>query len=122
MKIYTSYYKKIERDPRGLIPVRISTSEPKWFTWYCETIPELYPGWDLVNGIKSETLSYQDYERIYKERLKNLDRNEILAKLEKISHMCGDRDIVLLCYEVPEDFCHRHFVAEWLDCNVTELI
>ena len=28
-----------------------------------------------------------------------------------------DIHIVLLCYEKPEDFCHRHLVREWLCRN-----
>jgi hypothetical protein len=27
---------------------------------------------------------------------------------------CKGKDIALVCYEKPEDFCHRHLVAEWL--------
>lgn len=26
-------------------------------------------------------------------------------------------NIVLLCYEKPEDFCHRHLVADWLNSS-----
>ena len=26
-------------------------------------------------------------------------------------------DIVLLCYEKPDEFCHRHLVAEWFNRN-----
>lgn len=26
-------------------------------------------------------------------------------------------DIYLVCYEKPEDFCHRHLVADWLTAN-----
>ena len=25
------------------------------------------------------------------------------------------KDIILLCYETPEKFCHRHSVAKWLN-------
>lgn len=32
-----------------------------------------------------------------------------------------DRDIVLCCYEKPDEFCHRHILAEWLGKDVEEL-
>ena len=28
--------------------------------------------------------------------------------------MAAERDIALVCYEKPEEFCHRHLVADWL--------
>ena len=31
--------------------------------------------------------------------------------------MNKDIDIALLCYEKPDDFCHRHLVADWLNKN-----
>jgi uncharacterized protein (DUF488 family) len=34
-------------------------------------------------------------------------------------------DAILLCWESPEKFCHRHLVADWLskklDIKITEL-
>jgi len=37
--------------------------------------------------------------------------------LEQISQ---GRDIILCCYEKPEDFCHRKILADWLS-DVVEL-
>ena len=78
MKIYTSYYQRFSRNPGGLIPVRISTSVPSWFPFICEELPELYPGWELVKGIKGGTLTQEDYVRIYKERLGTMSRQDII--------------------------------------------
>ena len=33
---------------------------------------------------------------------------------EELYEMSGGKDIVLVCYEIPSDFCHRHLVADWL--------
>ena len=33
----------------------------------------------------------------------------VLQDLQKIG-----KDVVLLCYETPEKFCHRHIAAQWL--------
>ena len=29
----------------------------------------------------------------------------------------SEHDCVLLCYEKPGDFCHRHILANWLEEN-----
>ena len=44
-------------------------------------------------------------------------RAEYLAQLDKIgvdviANDCQNK--ILLCYEKPESFCHRHILAEWL--------
>jgi len=33
---------------------------------------------------------------------------------ERLAGVDTDR-IILLCYEKPADFCHRHIVADWLN-------
>ena len=30
--------------------------------------------------------------------------------------------IVMLCYEIPSKFCHRHIVAEWLRLDYPEMV
>lgn len=122
MKIYTSYYRHVSDDMRNLIPVRISTSVPSWFPWVCEELSELYPGWDLVNGIKTGAIDWDEYTRIYKEHLSTLNRDVVLEKLKMMSQAQFNKDVVLLCYENKDKPCHRHIVAEWLDCGVEELV
>jgi len=125
MKVYTSYYKKFEMMSQykvmNMVPVRISTSEPSWFPYETEKLPVLYPGWDLVKGIKEGTLTSEQYADIYKERLSRVSRECIWKRLEEFSKQNSNNDIVLLCYEKLPDFCHRHIVAEWLGEGITEL-
>lgn len=49
-------------------------------------------------------------EQFYKEVLSKLNPKDVLDEL-------GD-DAVLLCWESPEKFCHRHIVADWLEKNL----
>ena len=42
----------------------------------------------------------------------SIGRQTILRKLEELS---GGRDVVLICYEAPGDFCHRHLLKEFLE-------
>ena len=46
-------------------------------------------------------------EQYQKEVLNKLDPKEVYEELGE--------EAVLLCYEKPTDFCHRHLVAEWLN-------
>ena len=32
----------------------------------------------------------------------------------KLKELTQSDQIILLCYEKPDDFCHRHLVAQWL--------
>lgn len=51
----------------------------------------------------------------YKEQvLGKLKPIDIINKIRKLSVENGFKEVVLLCYERPNDFCHRHLVAEWL--------
>lgn len=50
--IYTSYYARARSFP-NFVHIRISTSAPKWYPFQTEGIPELYPGFDLVNALKT---------------------------------------------------------------------
>ena len=49
-------------------------------------------------------------KHFYKEVLDKLDPKEVYDELGE--------DAILLCWETPEEFCHRHLVAEWLSKNL----
>lgn len=114
--IYTSYYARAKSFP-NLVHIRISTSCPKWYPYETKCLPELYPGFDLVNGIKTGEITEAEYECRYKEKLAKLDKYAVRKKIEDLA---GDKDTVLLCYEKDGDFCHRHLVADWLG-NIREM-
>lgn len=114
--IYTSYYARAKNFP-DMTHIRISTSAPKWYPIETKALPELYPGFDLVNAYKSGQASEAEYIRQYREKLAALDKNKILQKIQQLSET---EDVLLLCYEKEGDFCHRHLVAEWLG-NIPEL-
>lgn len=114
--IYTSYYARA-KNFLNMTHIRISTSAPKWYPVETKALPELYPGFDLVNAYKSGQVSETEYVRQYREKLDRLDKTAILQKIEQLS---DGNDALLLCYEKDGDFCHRHLVSEWLG-NITEL-
>ena len=113
MKIFSSYYAHSEI-PSTFIQVSISGGitehiEKQVDIWDKRLAPSL----DIFNEYKNSTLINK--EEIYVKRFKN----EILANrnLKEIVKSWTDKhgedkNYVILCYEVPTDFCHRHIVAE----------
>ena len=52
-----------------------------------------------------------------------LDKTNILTVLKDLTDLINSvdddigKEICLICYEKPSDFCHRHLVADWLNKN-----
>lgn len=120
MRIYTSYYKKFDHCTFDKVMVRVSNSQPAWFAWETYNLTEVYPGWQLVQGLKMRYITEEEYTEAYRKHLENLDRDALIAKLQELSDQHFGADIVLLCWENKSSFCHRHILAEWLNCDVTE--
>jgi hypothetical protein len=68
----------------------------------------LIPPKQLVLDYKSNKISIQEYTRVYKEQLNNLDPFKVYDELS---------NAILLCWEKPEKFCHRHLVSDWIYYN-----
>lgn len=69
---------------------------------------------DWKNGL----INNDRYIELYNETVLNqLNPYELYEKLGE--------DAILLCYEKPEDFCHRHIVSQWfnkhLNLNIEEI-
>ncbi len=115
MKFKTSYYANIPNIRKDYILVSISggiTNDIKKLIDIHEK--RLAPSWSIFEQYKTslpDTLREHKYiERFQNEILDNLDINELLNSF-------GDKDktYVLLCYEKPSDFCHRHIVAREIE-------
>lgn len=108
----TSYFAKSANHPKA---IAICIKKPSWFKG--KHYPKLAPKyWFLKKYKRDGDTKY--YEKTYKEEvLSKLDPEVVFAELGP--------DSILLCYEIPEKFCHRHLVAKWfketLNINVKEL-
>lgn len=56
-------------------------------------------------------------EHFQKEVLDELDATTVNKELNNLVPNVNSKDIALICYEKPSDFCHRHLVADWLKKN-----
>ena len=66
-----------------------------------------------------ETHDNEYYIRCFNEQVLNKlnIQNVIRDLIDLIPEGMSDKSIALICYEKPEDFCHRHLVAKWFNDN-----
>jgi len=113
---YTSYFAKIkaikEKYPNMLL-VSISHDKPK-FLENDETIENwgiLGPIRSLLNDYKSGKCDEAEYTQRY-----NLYLHKMWPSIQTIFYQkyYQSIDVVMLCYEKPDAFCHRHLLAHFL--------
>lgn len=115
MKIYTGYFDILEKLPQDIIPISICGKAPDWYNGiqYKKLAPKLkfFLEW-------KENKDNNFYVKHFNEEvLSKLDKDKVLSELYNLS---DGKDIILICYEKPDEFCHRHLVANWLDYNIKE--
>ena len=117
--IYTGYWAKTdEYIKNGLTPVGISGWTPDGYNG--ATYKKLAPKYAWWREWHDKNLSTDWYTQKYYETVLNpLNPAKVVTDLQKIGE-----NVVLLCFETPEKFCHRHIVAKWLqdkaNVNVVE--
>ena len=113
MKIYTSYFAKMNKFPSDFIPVAI-----------CGWIPDFYKGlwtkkvapkWSFLQAWKQNHDNDLYIEHFNKEILDATTPEDFINLLKNMTN--NAENVVLLCYEKPSDFCHRHLVADWINNN-----
>ena len=128
--IYTSYFAQMKNFPYGYIPISICGKAPEYYSGL--QYKKLAPTKDFFLKWK-ENQDNNFYIEQYNSRvLSGLNPYEVV---EDLIHLIPPQiqmlnsitncpiwdnpniNIVLLCYEKPDDFCHRHLVADWLSSN-----
>lgn len=112
MRIYTSYFANLKKIPDEFTTIAICGKSPDWYTGL--QYKRLAPSYSIWSEYNNSGDSERYTLRFNSEILSKLNIHETFQALENMS---GGKDIVLLCYESPEKFCHRHLVAEWLIMN-----
>lgn len=110
--IYTSYFSAIKQlEDNGIVPISICGKAPDWYTGL--QYKKLAPKYSFFKEWKENHNNAYYTECYYEQVLKNLS---VLGVLEDLKKLVGEevKDIALICYERPSDFCHRHLVSAWL--------
>lgn len=114
--MYTGYFAKVkEYEQAGLIPISIAGRAPDWYDGL--EYKKLAPKWSFFKEWKSGSHKGDNnyYTRqFYLQVLKETTVEYVKADLFGLSD--GELGkVVLVCYEKPGDFCHRHLVADWIN-------
>lgn len=113
VQIHTSYFAKVKYlKESGILPIAISRYPPRFYSGDC--MKELAPTGDMLK------MSQEGYEIKFDSILSALNKEDILKRINLLANLRGVKAVALLCYEKPEDFCHRHLVAEWLNEVLTD--
>lgn len=101
--IYTSCFSRY----RGDNGISIARSQPmKNGKPYFEELNEFRPPLWMLEGFKAGTITEKEFKHYY--------RNIVLQGFNPVAWGKRLQGKVLLCWEKPEAFCHRHIVADWL--------
>ena len=111
--IYTSYYGN-RRKYDGFYRISISRSAPEQS--YDLRLLDLAPSSQLLQNYKNGITNEEEYTRRYLSSLETLKKRGYLDKF--VNYLTNHtQDVVLLCYEKPDKFCHRHILANYLNQN-----
>lgn len=123
--IYTSYYSNYRNFPKIAVLVQISRGIPK--DAQCDfKINYFMPSYDLLCDYKSRVISKAEYIYRFKKELLQIPQDKLKCIINKLKSYEGKADVILLCYEGKDKFCHRHIVADFLNfkdntLNIKEL-
>ena len=113
--IYTSYFAKLSKLPPNITPIAICGKSPEWYKGF--EYKKLAPKWSFFSEWK-KTHDHDFYIKHFNnEVLAPINASRVVEELYMLIEKNQDEDIVLICYEKPTDFCHRHLVADWLTQN-----
>lgn len=125
--IYTTYFAQLKNLPPNIIPVSICGKAPVWYKGI--QYKQLAPKYDFFMEWKRTHDNDYYIRHFNSEVLDTLTISDVLNKLQfKLPNQIRaqmnapiweseDWHIALVCYEKPQDFCHRHLVANWLQEN-----
>ncbi len=118
MKLYTSHWRNQELASLDVVPVGISRSVPrgkqaKVLPYRYKRLPALFPSSELFKRWKAGLVGPDEYTRIYRAHLDSLGLEAVTGQLEKKSAGDEGKPLVLLCWCLTGDFCHRRVWADW---------
>lgn len=116
--IYTSYFANVKNLPANIYPIAICGKSPN--DWKFPQYKRLAPKWEFFKVWKETHDNNYYIAEFNKQVLSRLNVNSVVNELRLL---CPDgKDICLICYEKPNDFCHRHLVADWFRENGYEAV
>ena len=110
MKIYTSYFGNLKNlEKENIFPIGVCCYPPKWFKG--PNLASIGPTPDILEKCKSNHL---EYVKRYKNEILSIQGNP-QDFIDRVKFISDGKDVALCCFETPDQFCHRHLIAEWLN-------
>lgn len=115
--IYTTYFAKLKSLPKDIIPISICSKAPAGYKGL--EFKKLAPKYSFFKKWKETGDNAFYIENFLKQVLAEQNPDEIVKELYALAYSTAEpgqviKDIALVCYEKPTDFCHRHLVSTWL--------
>lgn len=119
MEIYTTYFANLRNLPNDITPIAICGKAPGgWKGLQYKTLAPKYSFFSVWKQTHDNDYYIKHY---YDEVLNGLDATNVIDELMSLVPDDKPSKVVLVCYEKPNDFCHRHLVADWLQQNGFEV-
>jgi hypothetical protein len=114
IQVYTGTYQRFE--PSMGVPVRSTVGAPRFSLGY--TLTHSWRAAMPDRAWLSNKVNEADFRRMYRHRLHQLGVDRLMEEPLRIAEITGDNRIVALCFDdlrKPGMWCHRVFLAEWLE-------
>jgi uncharacterized protein YeaO (DUF488 family) len=108
-EIYTTYFANLKNLYPDIVPISICGKAPNG--WNGLQYKKLAPKWSFFKEWKENHDNDFYIKHFNEEVLQPLNAFTVVNELFELAQ--SDK-IALVCYERPEDFCHRHLVANWI--------
>lgn len=107
LNLYTiqmGQYRKLNGTDIELIDVTLKTKDPLAYKLFAP------PSWELVQGVKNNTISEEEYTNAYVNKLKATSS----LFLNEWFHYFDKGNIALSCFCGKNSFCHRHILLNFM--------
>lgn len=133
--IYTTYFANLKnldhetscsiaicgKSPDGYKGLEYKKLAPKW--WFFKQWKENHDNDFYIENFNKEVLSVTSPQKVMTD-IRNIIAFVYGVDMVDYSERWWENvpyDIYLVCYEKPNDFCHRHLVADWFTANGIEV-
>jgi hypothetical protein len=113
--LYTSNYDLNGKNPNA---IGISFILPSWFSG--KEMAKLAPTLSMITRFKSWIQEGKYGEAEYEYDYINLLKERGVTPQGLVDELPDGA--ILLCYEYPEEFCHRHVLAHWIQENTDVIV
>ncbi len=96
----------------GAVPIAVCRYLPDWYEG--AVYQKVAPYYDMLAGMKNADTREYFSKKYLTEVLGSLEPGKVEKEIKDIVGYSSGTFAVLMCFEKPSGFCHRHLVTAWL--------